>query len=359
MQAEELRTPITEGAVGTAGGPGARGPVDWNRVLSIQIGLWAVAGLVTTVIWSATDSSFFWPAWVWLGLAIPIGLHVGLRWAWAKPRGFKRRIAVQAAVSAVIWVTELMSWVLAGQEGGFWPLYTGTAYLGLLGLHAAIWGRLSPEREAALSARIDQLARTRRGALDVQAAELRRIERDLHDGAQARLVALSIQLGMAEDRMADQPEVAELFRRARDEAGAAIAELRDLARGIAPPVLADRGLEAAVVSLGKRSAIPVEVEAAIPRRPIPVIEAAAYFVVAEALTNVAKHARGATARVTLSLEQSTLVVVVADDGPGGADPEGGGLTGLRHRVEALDGTLSLTSVSGAGTTVRAELPCAW
>jgi signal transduction histidine kinase len=359
MPAEELR-PIPEGAAGIAGGLRplrAARRIDSGRLLSIQLGLWAVAGFAATAVWRLAGGGFYWPAWVWFGLAIPIGLHVGIRWAWAKPPGFKRRIAVQAAVSAVLFCAEVAAWALAGQGGAFWPIYSGTGYLVLLGLHAALWGRMSPEREAALSARIEQLTRTRRGALDVQAAELRRIERDLHDGAQARLVALSIQLGMAEDRMADQPEVAELFRRARDEASAAIAELRDLARGIAPPVLADRGLEAAVDALGKRSAIPVEVHADVPRRPLPVIETAAYFVVAEALTNVAKHARGAPARVTLSLDAERLVVVVADDGPGGADPAGGGLTGLRHRVEALDGRLTVASPPGGGTTVRAELPC--
>ena len=148
-------------------------------------------------------------------------------------------------------------------------------------------------------ARVDELTRTRRGALDVQAAELRRIERDLHDGAQARLVALSIHLGRAEEQLADRPETAALVRRARHEATAAVAELRDLARGIAPPILADRGLAAAVEALGRRSATPVEVDAALEERPVPVVETAAYFVVSEALTNAAKHARGAAARVVL------------------------------------------------------------
>jgi signal transduction histidine kinase len=366
MRAE---APITEwaagdaggGAAGDTGGPAARRPrrrFDSGRVLAIQIVVGALAGFAATAVWGMTGDGFFWPVWVWLGFAIPIAFHVAIRWAWAKPPGFPRRIAVQAAVSAVLFGTEVVVWALTGQGDTFWPLYSGTGYLVLLGLHAAIWGRMSPEREAALSARVDQLTRTRRGALDVQAAELRRIERDLHDGAQARLVSLSIQLGMAEDRMADQPEVAELFRRARGEASAAIAELRDLARGIAPPVLADRGLVAAVQALARRSAVPVEVDADIGERPLPVIETAAYFVVAEALTNVAKHARGATARVTLALDPERLVVTVADDGAGGADPGGGGLTGLRHRVEALDGTLAVTSPPGGGTTIRAELPCA-
>jgi signal transduction histidine kinase len=212
-------------------------------------------------------------------------------------------------------------------------------------------------RERALAERVDELTRTRKGALDVQAAELRRIERDLHDGAQARLVALTMQLGRAEDRLEHEPEAANLVRRARDEASAAIAELRDLARGIAPPVLADRGLAAAADALARRSPMPVTVDAAIERRPPPVVETAAYFVVAEALTNAAKHARGAAARVRIHEGGGRLTVEVSDDGPGGADPDGGGLTGLRHRVEALDGALYVTSPSGEGTKIVAELPC--
>ena len=365
MRAEELTTTTTtmsQGAAGSTGGPvapaGLRVRSDAGRMIALQLAIWAIAGFATTVIWALGDGGYYWPVWVWYGFAIPVALHVGLRWAWAKPPGFKRRIAVQAALSATLFGCECVAWAIAGQGGVFWPVYSGTAYLVLLGLHAAIWGRMSPEREAALADRIDQLTRTRRGALDVQAAELRRIERDLHDGAQARLVALSMQLGIAEDKLSDQPEVAAMFRRARDEAGAAIAELRDLARGIAPPILADRGLAAAVESLGKRSAIPVEVEADVPGRALPVLETAAYFVVAEALTNVAKHAPQASALVTLDLDDERLLVVVADDGPGGADPHGGGLTGLRHRVEALDGRLTVTSPAGEGTTIRAELPCA-
>jgi signal transduction histidine kinase len=201
------------------------------------------------------------------------------------------------------------------------------------------------------------LTRTRQGALDVQAAELRRIERDLHDGAQARLVSLTMQLGRAEERVADQPELAALLRGAREDAGLAIAELRDLARGIAPPILADRGLAAAIEALGRRAAIPVTVDADPDQRPLPVVETAAYFVVAEALTNVAKHAGAAAAQVRVQRVGDDLVIEVADDGPGGADPGGGGLTGLRHRVEALDGTLSVTSPPGGGTTIRAQLPC--
>jgi signal transduction histidine kinase len=202
-----------------------------------------------------------------------------------------------------------------------------------------------------------QLSRTRRGALDVQTSELRRIERDLHDGAQMRLVALSMTLGRAEERYRHDSETAMLLREAREDATAAIRELRELARGIAPPVLTDRGLEAAVRSLAHRSGIKVRVSGALDRRPRPAIETAAYFVVAESLTNAAKHAGGAPVEVRLDERGGDLFVEITDFGPGGANPTGGGLTGLRQRVEALDGVLHVTSPSGVGTQVEAVLPC--
>src|SRR6185312_13370401 len=170
-------------------------------------------------------------------------------------------------------------------------------------------------RQTDLSARVDELTRTRRGALDVQSAELRRIERDLHDGAQARLVALTMQLGRAEARLEDRPETAELIRQAREEATAAVAELRDLARGIAPPVLADRGLVAAVEALAQRSGIDSTVESKLTQRLAPVVESAAYFVTAEALTNAVKHAPGASARIAIR-RSGPRVVVETEDGEG-------------------------------------------
>ena len=249
-------------------------------------------------------------------------------------------------------------WVLTGFGFWlFWPLFGMGAALILNMLVTSWWRAIHPVRERELTERVDELTRTRRGALDAQAAELRRIERDLHDGAQARLVALSMQVGRAEDRLEEHPEAAELVRNARMEASNAIKELRDLARGIAPPVLADRGLPAAVVSLGERSALPVTVSARLNRRLSPVVESAAYFVVAESLTNAAKYGNGAAAKVSLFEESGRLVVEIDDEGPGGADPQGSGLSGLRNRVEALDGILVVVSNPGEGTTVHAELPC--
>jgi signal transduction histidine kinase len=308
--------------------------------------------LALIVIWAATGAGYFWPIWAALGLAIPTGLGVAVRWARLRPPGASRRYAMQASISLVLVVTAVTVWALSG-GGYFWPIFPFVGLAAALALHGLF---LRPGQRS-LQLRVDELTRTRSGVLDVQASELRRIERDLHDGAQARLVALSMQLGRAEERLADHPDSAALVRRAREEATAAIRELRDLARGIAPPVLADRGLVAAVESLASRSTANVDVVGHLDHRLPPVVETAAYFVVAESLTNVVKHAPGASARVTLSLDGAMLVVEVADNGPGGADPAGGGLIGLRQRVEALDGRLEVHSMTREGTVVWAVLPC--
>jgi signal transduction histidine kinase len=274
----------------------------------------------------------------------------------ARPEPARRRMDAAVGYAGVFSLFEIAIWGMAG-GGYFWPVWPMLGFLIVLGT-PWVWGRTRTNRK--LEVRVDELTRTRAGAVDVQASELRRIERDLHDGAQARLVALSMQLGRAEDRLAGKGADAgdvELVRRARLEATAAITELRDLARGISPPVLADRGLEAAVQSLADRSGSHVTVNAEIDHRPPPAVENAAYFVVAEALTNAAKHVPEASVRVTMWHEHAELGIVVSDDGLGGADPLGSGLTGLRQRVEALDGWLEVRSPAGEGTTVRAILPC--
>ena len=355
--ADATTAPAPAGATAEGEPPQPDPPLALPLPLHVSFSL--LIGVVVTIIWAATGFGYFWPVWVWLGLALSIALDVVLLRALAGEPGPERRLGVHAELSATTGALLVTLWLLTG-AGTFWPFFPLLGLGVVLAVHALIVHRDRlplRAREQALVERVDVLTRTRRGALDVQAAELRRIERDLHDGAQARLVSLSMQLGRAEERLADQPEVAALVRGAREDAGAAIAELRDLARGIAPPILADRGLAAAIEAVGRRSAIPVTVQADPGLRLLPVVETAAYFVVAESLTNVAKHGGGAGARVHARLEEDRLVVEIADDGPGGADPAGGGLTGLRRRVEALDGTLTVTSPAGDGTTIRAELPC--
>jgi signal transduction histidine kinase len=209
-----------------------------------------------------------------------------------------------------------------------------------------------------LEERVGVLTETRAGAVDAAAAELERIERDLHDGAQARLVALALDLGMAEERFERDPDGArELVEKARDEAKQALAELRDLARGMRPALLAERGLGEAIRALAARTKLPTTVSVAPGERVPPAVESAAYFVVAEALTNAVKHSAATRLTVDVSRDGDLLVVQVADDGVGGAEMSGSGLTGLRKRVEALDGALRLASPPGGPTLLHAELPC--
>ncbi len=300
---------------------------------------------------------------MWLPLLMLLAAHGWILWTAQQPppwqgRRMTRLLALQLGFSAILFAFFVAIWAVTGLDY-FWPVWPLFGLAVAAGIHFAILMLTGPD-EAALTERIEQLTTTRAGAVDTQEAELRRIERDLHDGAQARLVALGMSLGMAEQKLAADPEAArELLGEARRGAQEALAELRDLARGIHPPVLADRGLEAAVRELAVRTPIRVTVEGSAGTRPlVPAVESAAYFVVAEALANAGKHSRATALVIRLSRGRDLLVVEVADDGIGGANPSGTGLTGLRHRVEALDGRLLVTSPRGGPTTVRAELPCA-
>ncbi|MGX1029274.1 sensor domain-containing protein [Streptomyces sp. SAI-097] len=210
-----------------------------------------------------------------------------------------------------------------------------------------------------LSLRVAELTATRAAALDAHATELRRIERSLHDGAQNRLVSVTVLLGAARRMAARDPAGAdELLERAQSAAEQALAQLRSVARGILPPVLADRGLAGALSGLAADCGVPCRVEADVPQRCVAAVEATAYFVVAEALTNIAKHSGAARASVTVRARGGRLRLLVEDDGRGGADEDGGsGLTGIRRRVAALDGTLRLTSPPGGPTVLDVDLPC--
>jgi signal transduction histidine kinase len=219
---------------------------------------------------------------------------------------------------------------------------------------------LGPGRRA-LEERVQTLSETRAGAVDAATTELQRVERDLHDGAQARLVALAMDLGLAEQRLAQaDPDTAlEHVSNARGQAQAAMAELRALVRGIGPSILQDRGLDAALTALVSGRHPPVNLAVDLPDAPAGPRETAVYFVVAEALANARKHAGASSISVRVWEDGAReLVAEVVDDGSGGADSEGYGLAGLRKRVAALDGTLSVDSPPGGPTIVRAELPCA-
>ena len=210
---------------------------------------------------------------------------------------------------------------------------------------------------AEIRAQLEQVRASRQRIVEAGDRERRRVERNLHDGAQQRLVSLSLSLAMLQERVGDDPATAGAVGEVAGELKAAIAELRELARGIHPAILTEEGLEAAVGSLADRSPVPVTVTSDLDGRLPETVEAVAYFVVSEALTNVAKDSRARTATVALSRRDGTVSVAVADDGVGGADPDlGSGLLGLSDRVAAVGGTLLVQSPSGAGTRVVAEIP---
>jgi signal transduction histidine kinase len=223
---------------------------------------------------------------------------------------------------------------------------------------------LGPSRSEELALRVESLARSRADIVAATDAERRRIERDLHDGTQQRLVSLAMNLGMARARLAGAPEpVLQAIADAHDEAMLALAELRDFIRGLHPAVLNDRGLDAALSGLAARAPLPVRLRVEVPRPAVPSVEAVAYFIVSEALTNVAKHARASRAEVTVRRDGDLLRIAVTDDGRGGAVPgvrgdgPGSGLRGLAQRAAAVDGTLTIDSPPGGPTVITAELPC--
>ncbi|POM26505.1 Sensor histidine kinase DesK [Actinomadura rubteroloni] len=300
-----------------------------------------------------------------------------------------------AALPGLLIIEGVWGWLLAGfagdlltQYGGNdWYLFIhvtdgfgddptqriGTAALGtvLIALGFAFgpallraygrWGAalLGPTEASKLKLRVRHLTESRSDAVDASAAELRRIERDLHDGAQARLVAMGMSLGAIEHLLDKDPEKARLLlARARESSAQALAELRDLVRGIHPPVLADRGVADAVRALALDHPLAVEVTADLPGRPGAPVESAAYFAVAEILTNAAKHSGASRVWIDLRHAGGALRISVTDDGRGGASLDGGtGLRGIERRIGAFDGVLALNSPPGGPTVVTLELPC--
>jgi len=282
---------------------------------------------------------------------LPIGALTLPIYNWALPQG-----------GADLWLFTVRAWwatVLVAVLGAVLLPFAPRAVRQLGRLDVAVARTLlGPDRAAA---RVDQLERSRAAVVVSVEQERRRIERDLHDGAQQRLVSLAMQLGRAKARFTEDPEKARaLLDEAHGEAKLALAELRDLARGLHPAVLTDRGLDAALSGLAARAPIPVavEVDPAIGASRDPVVEAIAYFVVAEALTNVAKHAGATEAAVVVRRWNGGLRLVITDDGVGGADPAAGtGLRGLADRVSGVDGQLHVDSPVGGPTVLTVELPC--
>jgi signal transduction histidine kinase len=252
--------------------------------------------------------------------------------------------AVLASVVGVIGLVVLAPWV--------------TVALAALCRQVGSW-LLSTDPTEALEGRVSALETSRTAAVDSAEAERRRIERDLHDGAQQRLVALAMDLGSAKERLRDEPpEVRELVDAAHTEVKAVIKELRDLVRGIHPVILEDRGLDAALSAVVARFPIPVTLQVDVARRPPATVESTAYFVVSEALTNVVRHAEATEAAVAIARRGDRLVVEVRDNGIGGADPaRGSGLSGLADRAASVGGWIEVVSPPGGPTTLIVELPC--
>lgn len=311
-------------------------------------------------------SSVTWRDLRWLVVHATFGLVMGL-------------IGIVAAAGAPSALVALVLWPfnpeisLLGVHPSGWGAAIGLA-AGQIVLVGAlfVWGvrplaraqarvslrLLTPSEAHRLAERVDELAETRAGALEAHGAELRRIERDLHDGTQAQLVSIALRLGIAEKTAAADPEAAlQLVREARGGAEEAMAGLRDVVRTLYPPILADRGLAGAVSALGARCPVTTEVSMGELGEVPAAVEAAAYFVVAESLTNVAKHSGAERATVALTREDGELRIEVSDDGTGGATESGGtGLTGIRQRVAALDGRTSVHSPA-SGTRIEVVLPC--
>ncbi|WP_433062885.1 sensor histidine kinase [Dactylosporangium sp. CS-033363] len=329
----------------------------------------AVAGGWQRFRWTVTDPAT-WRDLAWLVPGAIVGLALGL-------------IALAIPLYGLLGLTLTPLWIWLGTGwygyGALWSVANFEEGLlclpqGLVilvgGLWLAPWLRrvdamfaklfLAPTKAAELRLRVVQLSVSRADTVDAQAAELRRIERDLHDGVQARLVSLGMMIGLADALIDRNPAGAhQLLAEARESSGAALVELRHLVRGIHPPVLAERGLGGAVRALAISLPLPITVEIDLPGRPDTPVESAAYFAVAETLANMIRHSRAHSGSVALRHADGVLSMVVTDDGAGGADSAAGtGLRGIERRLAAFDGTMALSSPPGGPTVVTMELPCA-
>jgi signal transduction histidine kinase len=300
--------------------------------------------------WLLTDPAT-WRDLLWTLVNAPVGVALG-----ALP-----------AFGIVTGVVGLLSgvWLRPGHLEEL-PLFLGLLMVGVLAgprvlkAHAQFSASLLAPTRKEMAARLGRLSESRSQVVDASAAELRRIERDLHDGAQARLVSLGMSIGLAEQVVRDDPDLAlKLLAEARTTSGQALSDLRHLVRGIYPPVLAERGLDGAVRALVLSLPLPVDLNIELAGRPPAPVESAAYFAIAEVLANVVRHSAARSAWVQLEYEPGKLVVIIGDDGTGGAVPRtGGGLRGIERRLAAFDGLIAVTSPVGGPTVVTMELPCA-
>ncbi|AYG81131.1 Sensor histidine kinase LiaS [Streptomyces hundungensis] len=316
--------------------------VSWRHLLYSVIHFpWAIAAFCTTLtLWTTGWALFTYPLWRWV-----FPMYAGQAGLQLYGDDHHRvyldapgEIALTSAAGLLI--TLVTPWLIRG--------FAAVDRLMVVGL-------LSPSR---LEERVTELESDRGVVVDTSAADLRRIERDLHDGAQARLVALAMDLGLAKEKLTEDPQAAaRMVGEAHGEVKVALQELRDLARGIHPAVLTDRGLDAALSSVASRCTVPVQVEVDLPARPVPAIEGIAYFTVSELLQNVSKHSGASRATVDVWRSGDRLMLQVADNGRGGADAAAGsGLAGLAERLDAVDGILAVDSPPGGPTTITAELP---
>ncbi|MFE5633663.1 sensor histidine kinase [Streptomyces sp. NPDC056543] len=314
----------------------------WRHLLYALLHMpWAIfAFTVSVAFWMYGWALFTYPLWQWV-FPMYAGQD-GLQLYGDRTHAFYLDSPFEIAVTSAVGLL----FVLAGP----WIIRSLAAVDRLM-----VSGLLGPSR---LATRVTELESDRGVVVDTAAADLRRIERDLHDGAQARLVALAMDLGLAKEKLAEDPQAAaRMVDEAHGEVKTALQELRDLARGIHPAVLTDRGLDAALSAVAVRCTVPVSVEVDLPARPVPAIEGIAYFTVSELLQNVSKHSGARQAWVDVWRTGDRLLLQVRDDGHGGADTAAGrGLAGLTERLDAVDGILAVDSPAGGPTTITAELP---
>ncbi|MEV5332888.1 sensor histidine kinase [Streptomyces werraensis] len=314
----------------------------WRALLYSVLQLpWAVLSFTVTVtVWSLGWSLLTYPLWFWV-----LPTYAG-----------QDGIQLYGDEQRAIYLDNPFEIAVTAGVGLLFTLATPWIVRALTTVdRVMVHGLLGPSR---LASRVVELESDRGVVVDTAAADLRRIERDLHDGAQARLVNLAMDLGLAKEKLREDPQAAaRMVDEAHGEVKTALQELRDLARGIHPAVLTDRGLDAALSAVASRCTVPVQVEVDLSERPAPAIEGIAYFTVSELLQNVSKHSRATWAAVEVWRSEERLMLQVVDNGVGGADlSHGSGLAGLAERLDAVDGILVVDSPAGGPTRVTAELP---